>query len=259
MHNPQGTPVWYELLSNDAPAAARFYADVIGWKVQEPAPDDPHGYYHFEAPGGFVGGMMQLSADMRAHGAKPTWLSYLGVDDVDATVARITEAGGRVLMPAMETPKVGRFAMIADPQGNPIYVMRGASDEPSTAYERNGLGKCGWNELTTPDHAAGNAFYASIFGWQYPDKMDMPGGASYTFVAVGGQVIGATMPVMPDSPAGWCFYFRVADLDAAIARVRAGGGSCTDPMEVPGGEKISIVTDPEGVTFGIVAGQGAAM
>jgi len=73
------------------------------------------------------------------------------------------------LMAPFDIPNVGRMAMLADPQGIPFYVMRGASDEVSTAWERTGMGKCNWNELATPDQTAANAFYAKVFGWKYPN------------------------------------------------------------------------------------------
>src|SRR5690606_15906050 len=71
-----------------------------------------------------VGGLMQLTDDMRQHGARPIWLGYINVDDVDHTLARIVAAGGKVQMPASDIPDVGRIAMVTDPQGVPFYIMR---------------------------------------------------------------------------------------------------------------------------------------
>src|SRR3546814_7470061 len=61
---------------------------------------------------------------MADHGARPTWLGYIAVEDVDASVEEIEARGGRVLMPAMDIPMVGRIAMVADPHGVPFYVMK---------------------------------------------------------------------------------------------------------------------------------------
>ena len=55
--------------------------------------------------GGFAGGVLGLTDDMRQHGAKPIWLGYIGVDDVDATVAKIEAKGGKALMPAFDIPQ----------------------------------------------------------------------------------------------------------------------------------------------------------
>ncbi len=67
--------------------------------------------------GGFAGGVLGLTDEMRQHGARPIWLGYIGVDDVDATVSKIEAKGGKALMPAFDIPQ-GRIAMVADPQGN---------------------------------------------------------------------------------------------------------------------------------------------
>lgn len=258
MPNPEGTPIWYELLTNDAAASKAFYEEVVGWKVHAPQPGDEKGYRMLDTGQGFVGGMMELNDQMRSNGAKPTWLFYIGVDDVDATTKKAEAAGAKVLMAPFDIPNVGRIAMLTDPQGIPFYVMRGASEETSTAYDRHGMGKCNWNELATPDQAAANAFYAKVFGWKYPDKMAMPGAGDYVFVAVGDTTIGATMTQSPGAPRGWQFYFRTPDIDVAAEKVKKAGGKVhAGPMEVPGGERVIVASDVHGVPFGVV-GPGKA-
>jgi predicted enzyme related to lactoylglutathione lyase len=159
-------------------------------------------------------------------------------------------------MKPFDIPNVGRIAMITDPQGNPLYVMRGSVEAMSTVFERGGMGKCNWNELMTSDPVAGNAFYAKVFGWQFPDKLDMPGGGEYRFVDVAGSGtrIGATMKAPPGAKTGWSFYFRVPDIRAGIDKVNARGGKVLQgPMTVPGGDQVIVAVDPEGVPFGLAA------
>src|SRR3546814_13427922 len=83
------------------------------------------------------------------------------------------------------------MALVRDPQGNPFYVMRGASDENSTAFSRDGMGKCNWNELATTDQEGAHAFYAAVFGWTFPDRMPMGEMGDYVFVVAAGTPIGA--------------------------------------------------------------------
>ena len=252
--NPEGTPIWYELMTADPDASKAFYDNVIGWTI-EARPSGPMDYRMIDSgSGGQVGGVMRLTEEMIAGGAKPTWLFYIGVDDVDASIAKIEAAGGSVLMPAWDIPGIGRLAMVADPQGIPFYIMRGASDASSTAFERTGMGKCNWNELSTPDQAGANAFYASVFGWTYPDKMPMGDMGDYVFIDAAGQTIGATMQTPPQGqPSTWQFYFRAPDIEAAAAKVTAQGGTVhAGPMEVPGGDRIIVASDPHGVMFGVV-------
>ena len=256
MRNGHGTPIWYELLTTDPDASGEFYRQAIGWTIGPKPSEGPDYRMLVTADGSNVGGMMSLDPAMVAGGARPTWLFYIGVDDVDATVARITAAGGSIHLPAFDMPGVGRLAMVADPQGNTFYVMRGAVDAPSTAWERTGMGKCNWHELVTNDQAAANAFYADIFGWTFPGKMPMPEGmGDYVFAAVGEETFGATMQVNQHQPTpGWLFYFRAPDIEKAAAAVTAGGGTVhAGPLEVPGGDRVIVASDPHGASFGIAS------
>jgi uncharacterized protein len=259
MTNPHGTPIWYELLSADADASRDFYAKVLGWTVHDAEPGGMD-YRMIDAGGGdFAGGLMQLLPEMQAGGAKPTWLFYVGVDDVDAAVAQATALGGAVRMPAITMEGVGRMALVADPHGVPFYVMRGASPEASTAFAYKGVGKCSWNELGTPDQEAAHAFYGQLFGWTFPDKMSMGPLGDYVFVQAADQTIGATMPASAAPAPGWLFYFRAGEIDAAAAAIRDNGGTVhQEPMEVPGGDWALVASDPAGVRFGVVAAGKAA-
>ncbi|SOB80895.1 hypothetical protein SAMN06297144_1291 [Sphingomonas guangdongensis] len=254
MTNPHGTPIWYELLSADADASSDFYAKVLGWTVHD-ADAGGMDYRMIDTGGGdFAGGLMQLTSEMQAGGAKPAWLFYIGVDDVDAAVEQVTTLGGAVQMPAITMEGVGRMAMVTDPHGIPFYVMRGASPEASRAFDYKGVGKCSWNELATPDQAAAHAFYGAVFGWTFPDKMPMGPAGDYVFVQAADQTIGAIMPASMGPAPGWQFYFRATDIDAAAEAVRANGGTVHDgPMEVPGGDWALNASDPAGVRFGVVA------
>lgn len=259
MPNPEGTPIWYELLTNDAAASTRFYEEVVGWKVHPAQPGAAMDYRMIDTGQGFVGGLMPLNDQMRTNGARPTWLFYIGVDDVDATVKKAETAGASVLMKPFDLPDVGRIAMIADPQGVPLYVMRGTSSENSTVFDRHALRKCSWNELYTPDQAAANTFYSRVFGWTYPDKMAIPGAGDYVMAAVRDTIIGATMTQPAGAPRGWQFYFRIADIEAAAARVKKAGGTVhAGPMDVPGGDRVIVASDTEGVPFGLVASAKSA-
>lgn len=256
MTNPHGTPIWYELMTPDPAGAKTFYDDVIGWTVGDTSAQPGMDYRMIACSDGcLVGGLLPLTPDMAAEGAMPTWLFYIGVDDVDATADLIARKGGRIHMAPFDIPGAGRAAMVTDPQGNPFYIMRGNSPESSTAWSRMGMGRCNWNELTTPDQAAGNAFYAEVFGWSYPDSMPMGEMGDYMFIDAAGQTIGATMRQGGEGqPKGWQFYFRTPDIDVAADKVKAGGGTVhAGPMDVPGGDRIIVASDPAGVMFGVVA------
>jgi len=256
----QGSHVWYELISSDPDAAQAFYGAVVGWTIGERLPGDQDYRMIERSDGGFAGGVLGLTDDMRQHGAKPIWLGYIGVDDVDATVTKIEAKGGKALMPAFDIPQ-GRIAMVADPQGNPLYVMKpvppegkpeGESDVFSTDREQ----RINWNELSTPDPAAARQFYGDLFGWKSDDFMDMGEYGEYRFFDHGPTRIGAVCGVGPSSTAGWRYYIRVPSISGAADNVKANGGTISmGPHEVPGGDHIIIGNDPQGAEFALVGKQ----
>lgn len=250
--NLHGDFVWYELITPDPEASKAFYEAVVGWQVG-PASAEHNGYREIRAGDGHAGGMLPLTDEMRQHGARPTWLGYIGVDDVDHSIASIERAGGKALMPAFDIPGVGRLALVADPQGVPFYVMRGASNEASTAFNPQQPGRVSWNELATRDARAALDFYSSQFGWSKGDTMPMGDMGDYQLIAHHGVPLGAIMTAAPDNPARWRFYVRVADVDPAKQKVEAGGGTVIHgPQEVPGGDRILIANDPQGAEFALV-------
>ncbi len=254
MRNSHGDFIWYELMTGDPQAAKRFYDPVAGWTISDqPTGSSDVAYRMIEAGDGAVGGTVTLTREMRDHGARPIWLGYVGVDDVDATLIRIEAEGGKILMPAFNNPGVGRIAMAADPQGNPFYVMRGAIDEVSTAFAPDKFGHAAWNELATSGLDAARHFYPAVFGWTLGDVMPMGEMGDYQFIDHGGRMIGAMMKAGPDAPTGWNFAFHNRDVDAAARRIRELGGTVRGgPMEVPGDQRALMASDPEGVPFMLV-------
>ena len=254
----QGSHVWYELMTTEPDSAKAFYQAVVpGWSVSESIPGDQDYRMIGRSDGGFAGGVLGLTDEMRQHGARPIWLGYIGVDDVDVTVSKIEAKGGKALMPAFDIPQ-GRIAMVADPQGNPFYVMKPIppADKPdaeSDVFSATAEQRVGWNELTTADPAAAREFYGELFGWTSDDFMPMGELGEYRFFAHTGTTIGAVCGVMPGGSSGWRYYVRVPSISTAVEAVKAGGGTVSmGPHEVPGGDHIIIGNDPQGAEFALV-------
>jgi len=261
MADRPGSFVWYELLTGDVAAAKRFYDAVVGWDI-EPQSGMPGMDYRMirRSDGGNAGGgVMAIDEAMRSHGARPVWLGYLSVDDVDATVVAVQADGGTVMMPPWEVPGVGRMAMVTDPQGAPFYVMRpippvDQPDATSDVFSVDQPQHVRWNELSTTDPAAAIAFYTRHFGWSQEGYMDMGEMGKYSFLHHGGHMIGAVMPKPPQMPVSlWTYYIGVDDIDRAHRAVTDGGGRIIHgPVEIPGGEYAIDAFDPQGAAFGLV-------
>jgi predicted enzyme related to lactoylglutathione lyase/uncharacterized protein YbaA (DUF1428 family) len=254
-----GDFIWYELLTTDADAAQKFYGEILGWTISASGMEGMD-YRIVHVGPNPIGGMMTISRDMADHGARPAWLGYITVANTDETVAGVERRGGKVLMPAMDLPNVGRLAMVADPQGAPFYVMQPVHHGKSLAFSDDcpRAGHCAWNELVTPDQPASWAFYGDLFGWAKDGEMDMGPMGKYEFIRHG-MVLGATMPAQPDmGPPHWNQYFRVHDVDRAKAQIEAGGGQVIHgPHEIPGGDFAMNCIDPQGAHFGLVGGRFA--
>ena len=257
--NPHGAFIWYELITPDPVGAKAFYEEVVGWAIGEASPEF-NGYRMIgRSDSGQAGGVLPLTDEMQSHGARPAWLGYVGVDDVDPAVTAIEQAGGKALMPAFDIPDIGRIALVADPQGAPFYVMKptppkGQEGKASTVFSVDQPQHVRWNELSTTDPDAAIAFYGQHFGWTQQGEMDMGEMGKYRFIHHHGVAIGAVMPKMPEMPVSlWTYYIGVDDIDRAASAVQAGGGSILNgPMEIPGGEFALNALDPQGASFGLV-------
>jgi predicted enzyme related to lactoylglutathione lyase len=259
--NPRGDFIWYELMTPDPEGSKAFYDAVVGWDIGEGVAEY-NGYRMINAPGGgFAGGVLPLNAEMQQHGARPTWLGYVYVGDVDHAVRSIEAAGGKTLVPPTDIPNVGRISMVTDPQGAPFYVMKPIppADNPdaqSDVFSPAKIGRCGWNELQTTESEAARRFYGEQFGWDSGDFMDMGPLGEYRFWDHDGTRLGAVFNATTGQPPHWRYYFRVPSISAAKQTAEQKGGTIDmGPHQVPTGDWIIVGTDPQGAEFALVGGQ----
>lgn len=254
-----GSHIWYELMTPDPVAAKAFYEAIVpGWSIGERNPGELDYRMIGRSDGGNAGGLLRMGDDMREHGAKPLWLGYICVDDIDAMIAQVESKGGNVHMPATDIAGVGRIAMVADPQGNSFYVMtpkppEGGDQAVSDVFARNANERVGWNELSTSDPIAARAFYGDLFGWTSDEFMPMGEFGEYRFFNHGSTMIGAVSGIAPGDSQGWRYYIRVPSIPQSVEAVKASGGTIAmGPIEVPGGDHIIVGHDPQGAEFALV-------
>lgn len=260
-----GSFIWYELMTTDPAAAGKFYSEVVkGWTFGDRVPTDVDYRMIQRSDGGNAGGVLALNEEMQSGGARPVWLGYLHVTDVDAAVAAIKGEGGEVKIEPWDQMGVGRLAMVTDPQGAPFYLMKpippeNDPDAVSDVFSVDQPEHVRWNELSTTDTEGAVAFYTSHFGWTQEGDMDMGEFGKYRFVQKDGIGIGAIMPKMPDMPVSlWTYYIGVDDIDRAVAAIIDNGGKILNgPMEIPGGEFALNGLDPQGASFGLVGPRNA--
>jgi len=241
---------WYDLMTTDLGAARSFYTAVVGWKITK---WEQAGYEMWTVGEQTIGGMMALPDEAKKVGTPPHWLAYIETEDVDATAKKAQQLGGKVFHPATDIPTVGRFAVLADPQGAAFAVFKPL--EPMNDPPRK-AGYFTWHELNTTDYQGAWKFYSELFGWKNTSSMDMGPelGTYFMFGLDAENSLGGMSNVAAQmkAPPHWLYYVSVDDVDAAIARVQQHGGKVLNgPMEVPGGDKIAQCMDPQGGYFAL--------
>lgn len=123
-----GSFCWQELATTDSDAAVKFYTELLGWEVKtsdatpcEGSEAPPMVYNEIVVGGQHVGGIYKMGPEQ---GGEPSnWRPYVAVDDVDAKAAQVAGLGGKVCVPPMDIPNVGRFSVITDPTGATISII----------------------------------------------------------------------------------------------------------------------------------------
>ena len=212
--------VWYDLMTTDTKAAERFYGDVVGWSSRNSEMAGPP-YTLLLMGESMVGGIMPIPPE--AAGAAPTWMGYIGVEDVDAYAEKVKAVGGAVRRAGTDIPGIGRFAVVTDPGGAYFILFKGTA-AAAPAYGSDDLGRIGWHELHAGDGEKAWEFYSGLFGWTKEMAVDMgPMGVYQTFETGGAG--GGMMTKMPQTPVPfWLYYFNVDSVAAAVGRIERAGG-----------------------------------
>ncbi len=246
---------WYELGTRDIAAAVKFYKDLAHWGTLTQAMGEQGAYYVFQVEGKDVGGGYQMSGP-QFEGIPPHWMPYVWVDDVDAAVTSATRSGGNVIAQAMDVPNVGRMAFLQDPQGAHFAVYMGREHQGAARLSAKPGTFC-WTELMTTSAADARNFYGEIFGWTHAE-MPMADGGTYTIFQVNGKPAAGMMqmdgPQFQGIPPNWLSYLSVSDCDAEVARAAEMGAKVlTPPQDVPNTGRFSVLQDPTGTVFAIIA------
>ena len=242
-----GGPSWVDIGTPDPPAGLHFDGRLFGWDGQDMGPEA--GHYTIVSKGG-----RQVAAISPAQDpGPPRWTTYINVDDVDAVTKAVESSGGTVVVAPMQVMTAGRMAIYADPTGAVIAAWQ--PDQHIGAQLVNEPGSLVWTELTTSDLERARSFYTDAFGWGWG------GGPEYAEAQVGGRTIAGVAPRGEHTPAGapdsWLVYFATADLDADTRRATDLGAAVrVEPTDIPGTGRFSVLSDPQGATFGLFQPNG---
>ncbi|HEX3780723.1 MAG TPA: VOC family protein [Pseudonocardiaceae bacterium] len=224
----EGDVQYVSLWLPDVLRAEAFYGSVLGWQF---APGSgQHGRQIVGLPTQHIG--------MWGRTGHNTSLVSLGVENVQETVRKVRAAGGAAEEPSQQP--YGLAAMCADDQGMAFSVLQSPAAERGPVPEA-GPGEIVYLTFEAVDSARFRAFFGAVFGWRFTpgrsgDRWNING--IHPFAGLSGG--NAQTTIVPQ--------FLVSDLDAALERLRAAGGSANEPQPQPYGRSTDCVDD-QGTRF----------
>ncbi|MGR0319562.1 VOC family protein [Agromyces sp. ZXT2-3] len=248
-----GAPAWVDLTTTDLDGAIDFYTHVFGWTAERSDDERYGGYTTFLLDGRRVAGAAGRSDD---DPSPPHWTVYLLTWNAAATGERVAEAGGTVLFEPMDIPEMGVMGLAIDATGAVVgYWQPGGLpgfdvyDEPGSATRF---------ELAASDFDAAERFYAHAFHWDIEHGEGEPRYAVYRHAGrTFARILDAAELLGGELPPAWHVGFAVDDVEAAVARaVAAGGTLVVPPWDVPEGRRAGLA-DPSGAYF-VVASASTA-
>lgn len=244
-----GRFVWHDLITTNVDDAVAFYGKLFPeWSIEKLETDDASQYHVIEVGGQDIGGIVGVPEES---GIPSHWIGYVAVEDCDEAVKRTIDLGGNCLVPAIDVPQVGRFAIVQDPQGavlKPFSVQK-----QITLPEQPANGQPAWNELMTKEVAASRDFYRSVFGWSSVEQ-PIEGMGTYTLFRAGEHDVAGimSMPEDAEAPPNWLTYFHADDIDSRAHSIEALGGQIfVTPQDIPGVGRFSVHADPVGAFFAL--------
>ncbi|MCQ9164963.1 VOC family protein [Arthrobacter sp. STN4] len=248
---PAGAPCWIDLMTADPARAKEFYTALFGWTYETGDVEKYGGYTTALKDGKSVAGLMQSNPDDAGH--PDVWSTYLRVDDIDATVAAATKAGGVTYLAPMDVPEQGRMAMLGDPAGAAVGLWEFGGHTGFQAHSVDGAAN--WHELWTKDYPAALKFYQDVFGWKTAVMSDTP---EFRYSTVGegrdsvAGVMDASRELPEQAPSSWQVYFQVDDADAAVATALSLGATVVQPAQDTPFGRLAGLTDPTGALFKVI-------
>jgi len=121
--NIDGAFCWADLITKDVARAREFYSNLCGWSLEK-GEHDSSGYLHIKNADEFIGGMPP--AEQVPPNITPHWQLYFQTSDCDRSVEKAERGGAKVYFGPMSMENVGRFAVVADPQGAVFSVFQSA-------------------------------------------------------------------------------------------------------------------------------------
>jgi predicted enzyme related to lactoylglutathione lyase len=245
-----GKFVWADLVTDDVPAARKFYSQLFGWKFWD------LGSYTIalneDRP---VCGMFQRPRP-KDRTAEPRWFGYISVPNVERAQRAVTKAGGRVMAAPQKMPKRGEQAVFADPEGALFGVIKSSAGDPQDFLAEPG--DWIWIQLLSRDAKKATEFYRGVAGYEIIENTASNRLSDYVLASEG--YARATVRTIPSSTPKlkptWLPFVRVKNAKESVTQAKQLGGKVLiEPKPELFDGKVAVIADPTGAAVGILEWQ----
>jgi uncharacterized protein len=261
---PHGATSWIDVEVDDVEAAQAFYGELFGWTFERATPPEaPFAYVIARLDEQDVAGLTgPAEASGDASGAR--WRTYVAFDDIEATAAAVTRAGGQVLGEPEAAGEAGRWVNVLDPDGVELSLWQ--AGRRLGVQLANVPGAWNFSDLHAADPAAARPFYEQVFGWVFADvgfatMIQVPGYGDHLAATSDpdiherqatappgfADVIGGLAPAGELGP-HWHVTFTVADRDETQARAESLGATVLQREDTDWTRQVAL-QDPQGAVF----------
>lgn len=242
-----GKFVWRDLMTDDPAIVKPFYAGLFGWEFEErTALGRP--YTLVKSGGQYIGGIAKAQRKV-ANQPNSQWLNFMSVANVDAAAERTVKAGGSVVVAPLDLPRVGRGAVVIDPQGAPLGLLRATFGDPADT-PAPALHRFLWTEELAKDPQAAATFYAGLVGYEVLTQDQ--GDKTFRVLKLGRERAGIIgMPFAGMQPF-WLVSVMVADPAASAQRAKdLGGRVLLAPRSDVRNGSVALIADPSGAVLAL--------
>lgn len=244
-----GKFVWFDLVTDDLPAARQFYGAVFGWQFRTIGAA-PGSYTVIRHAGRNVAGMFVRTPPSGATSAA-RWLSLISVNDPAQVVRYVEQQGGTVIVPLATIAGRGTHVLFRDPQGAVFGVLKSETGDPPDTPVADG--DFFWLDLLARDPAQAAEFYRGLAGYDVSVR-ELGQGVTRVVLASGGYARAGVAPLPPPvKQPGWLPYLLVDDVSGTLKKVlKAGGKVLVEPRAELLEGNLAVIADPRGGVLGVV-------
>jgi uncharacterized protein len=242
-----GKFVWADLVTDNVPAARKFYSQLFGWSFRQIG--DYVIVCNDDRP---LGGMFQRSRPTD-QSAQPRWFGYISVSSVERAKRTVIKSGGRVLLEPQQFPERGEQAVFADTEGAMFGVVKSSSGDPEDFLADPG--DWIWIQLLSHDAKKASEFYRVVGGYEIVENTTTNRGSDYVLTSEG--YARATVRTIQTTNAKvqptWLPFVRVKSVAETVAQARQIGGKVLiEPSPELLNGSLAVIADPTGAAIGVL-------